>query len=164
MADTPLLHEPVAYLIDLRSRCHAENPRISSSSGSRTTRSSSIARSTMVGTSGGRGDAASADRRCVPVSACIATAPTSHSPTDIAAIEARHQVLALLDRLPARQRQVIAWTYYGANLRKFAETLQMTADAARRNLYNARETCGSSPGSGHKHPPANLPNDDFLRR
>jgi RNA polymerase sigma-70 factor (ECF subfamily) len=60
--------------------------------------------------------------------------------TDIDAIEHRHTVLALLDRLPLRQRQVLAWTYDGATTSEIAETLQISPDAVRSNLYHARTT------------------------
>jgi RNA polymerase sigma factor (sigma-70 family) len=60
--------------------------------------------------------------------------------TDIDALEHRHTVLAVLDRLPLRQRQVLAWTYDGATTTEIAETLQISSDAVRSNLYHARTT------------------------
>jgi RNA polymerase sigma factor (sigma-70 family) len=63
--------------------------------------------------------------------------------TDIDALEHRHTVLAILDRLPLRQRQVLAWTYDGATTTEIAETLQISPDAVRSNLRHARTTLRS---------------------
>lgn len=60
--------------------------------------------------------------------------------TDIDALEHRHTVLAVLERLPLRQRQVLAWTYDGATTTEIAETLHISPDAVRANLYHARTT------------------------
>lgn len=60
--------------------------------------------------------------------------------TDIDALEHRHTVLALLDRLPDRQRQVLAWTYDGATTAEIAEALKISPDAVRSNLHHARTT------------------------
>lgn len=53
-------------------------------------------------------------------------------------IEQRHAVLRLLDRLPSRQRQVMAWTYDGAKPSEIAEALQIGSDAVRSTLHKAR--------------------------
>lgn len=60
--------------------------------------------------------------------------------TDIDALEHRHTVLAILDRLPLRQRQVLAWTYDGATTAEIAEALRISPDAVRSNLHHARAT------------------------
>ncbi|MGH3784101.1 MAG: RNA polymerase sigma factor [Pseudonocardiaceae bacterium] len=60
--------------------------------------------------------------------------------TDIDALEHRHTVLAILDRLPLRQRQVLAWTYDGATPTEIAETLHISPEAVRSNLHHARTT------------------------
>jgi RNA polymerase sigma factor (sigma-70 family) len=60
--------------------------------------------------------------------------------TDIDALEYRHTVLALLERLPLRQRQVLAWTYDGATTTEIAKSLQISPDAVRSNLRHARTT------------------------
>lgn len=60
--------------------------------------------------------------------------------TDLAAAEQRHSVLRVLDRLPSRQRQVMAWTYDGATPSEIATELQITPDAVRSNLKKARAT------------------------
>jgi RNA polymerase sigma-70 factor (ECF subfamily) len=48
------------------------------------------------------------------------------------------RVLQLLDRLPARQRQVMAWTYDGYAPKEIASQLGTTSDAVRSNLHLAR--------------------------
>ncbi|MFC4859384.1 RNA polymerase sigma factor [Actinophytocola glycyrrhizae] len=58
--------------------------------------------------------------------------------SDIRAIEQRYDVLRLLDKLPPRQRQVLAWTYEGYTPTEIAEELQLTPEAVRANLYKAR--------------------------
>lgn len=58
--------------------------------------------------------------------------------TELAALEERHAVLRCLDRLPSRQRQVMAWTYDGAAPAEIADALRITAEAVRANLYKAR--------------------------
>lgn len=47
-------------------------------------------------------------------------------------------VLRLLARLPARQRQVMAWTYDGATPTEIAEALRISSDAVRGSLKKAR--------------------------
>jgi RNA polymerase sigma factor (sigma-70 family) len=66
--------------------------------------------------------------------------PLFISDTDIDALEYRHTVLALLDRLPPRQRQVLAWTYDGATNTEITEALKISSDAVRSNLRHARAT------------------------
>jgi DNA-binding CsgD family transcriptional regulator len=58
--------------------------------------------------------------------------------TDIDEVEHRHTLLRLLDLLPQRQRQVLAWIYDGASINETADALQITRDAVRSNLYKAR--------------------------
>lgn len=60
--------------------------------------------------------------------------------TDLDALEQRHSVLRLIDQLPPRQRQVMAWTYDGATPSEIATELQITPDAVRSNLKKARAT------------------------
>lgn len=62
------------------------------------------------------------------------------SGTDIGALEQRHDVLRLLEQLPPRQRQVMAWTYDGATPTEIAETLQIKPEAVRGSLKKARVT------------------------
>ncbi|WP_167493127.1 RNA polymerase sigma factor [Micromonospora ureilytica] len=47
-------------------------------------------------------------------------------------------VLRMLDELPARQRQVMAWTYDGYKPAEIAELLQLDPAAVRGNLRKAR--------------------------
>jgi RNA polymerase sigma factor (sigma-70 family) len=58
--------------------------------------------------------------------------------TDVAAWEQRHEVLRILDQLPARQRQVLAWRLDGYQPAEIAAELRMTADAVRSSLLKAR--------------------------
>ncbi|MEV0644701.1 RNA polymerase sigma factor [Phytomonospora sp. NPDC050363] len=58
--------------------------------------------------------------------------------TDIEAWEGRHHVLGLLDLLPARQRQVLAWWLDGFRATEIAVELRMSPDAVRASLFRAR--------------------------
>ncbi|GGN93783.1 RNA polymerase sigma24 factor [Streptomyces albiflavescens] len=66
--------------------------------------------------------------------------PTSllPSPDSLKEWESHHQVLALLQHLPPRQRQVLAWRFNGYTPQEIAEQLGMTATAVRSNLKKAR--------------------------
>ncbi|WP_449060588.1 RNA polymerase sigma factor [Planomonospora algeriensis] len=66
--------------------------------------------------------------------------PTSLLPhPDAAAIwETRQVTLRMLESLPPRQRQVLTWTLNGFTPSEIAEQLQMTADAVRGSLRDAR--------------------------
>ena len=68
-----------------------------------------------------------------------AGAPLLAPDTDVAELESRHTVLALLEHLPPRQRQVMAWTYDDATPTEIAAALQITSDALRSNLHKARD-------------------------
>lgn len=63
--------------------------------------------------------------------------------TDIDTLENRHTLLALLDHLPPRQRQVLAWTYDGASTAEIAAALTISEDSVRSNLSHARATMRS---------------------
>jgi len=63
---------------------------------------------------------------------------------DIVAWEQRHDVLQILDRLPARQRQVLAWTLDGYSRMEIAAELRMTAEAVRSSLAKARRALAAS--------------------
>ncbi|MEO7195638.1 MAG: sigma-70 family RNA polymerase sigma factor [Pseudonocardiaceae bacterium] len=58
--------------------------------------------------------------------------------TDWDAFEQRHEILRVLERLPLRQRQVMAWTYDGCTPTEIAEALKMTPEAVRGSLKKAR--------------------------
>jgi RNA polymerase sigma factor (sigma-70 family) len=58
--------------------------------------------------------------------------------TSVEAWEQRHEVLRLLDRLPPRQRQVLAWALDGYTPAEIADELEIAPDAARANLMKAR--------------------------
>ncbi|MGX7828276.1 RNA polymerase sigma factor [Actinokineospora sp. 24-640] len=62
------------------------------------------------------------------------------STEQILAYEQRHHALRLLNTLPPRQRQVLAWTLDGHTPTEIAEELQITSDAVRANLHKARRT------------------------
>jgi RNA polymerase sigma factor (sigma-70 family) len=64
--------------------------------------------------------------------------PLLPADTDIEALEQRHDVLRLLAQLPARQRQVMAWTYDGATPTEIADALRINPDAVRGSLKKAR--------------------------
>lgn len=58
--------------------------------------------------------------------------------TNVEAWEQRHDVLRVLDRLPPRQRQVMAWTLDGYTPSEIADELNITAEAVRASLKKAR--------------------------
>jgi RNA polymerase sigma-70 factor (ECF subfamily) len=68
----------------------------------------------------------------------LAGTPQLISADEILAYEQRHDVLCLLDTLPARQRQVLAWLFDGYTPKEIAEELQLTPETVRANLYKAR--------------------------
>ncbi|HEY3469700.1 MAG TPA: sigma-70 family RNA polymerase sigma factor [Amycolatopsis sp.] len=53
-------------------------------------------------------------------------------------MEKRNHVLRMLDQLPPRQRQVLAWTLDGYSPAEIAEELNITPEAARSALFKAR--------------------------
>jgi RNA polymerase sigma factor (sigma-70 family) len=63
--------------------------------------------------------------------------------TGIAAWEQRHYVLWILDQLPPRQRQVLAWTLCGYTPTETANELRMKPEAVRASLAKARRTVAS---------------------
>ena len=67
-------------------------------------------------------------------------APLLPSQTNLEAWEQRHEILRLLATLPARQRQVMAWTLDGYGPSEIAEELRITPEAVRSNLMKARRT------------------------
>ena len=69
-----------------------------------------------------------------------AGSPLLKPDTDLEDFEHRHTILALLDTLPMRQRQVLAWTYDGATPADIAEALQLSTDNVRSHLRHARNT------------------------
>jgi RNA polymerase sigma factor (sigma-70 family) len=58
--------------------------------------------------------------------------------TDLDAFEQRHHILVLLEQLPLRQRQVMAWTYDGCEDTEIAEELKITLEAVRGSRKKAR--------------------------
>jgi RNA polymerase sigma-70 factor (ECF subfamily) len=58
--------------------------------------------------------------------------------TDALAFEERHEVVRLLQLLPPRQRQVLAWTFDGYTPKEIARELQLTPEAVRASLLKAR--------------------------
>ncbi|MDQ2879792.1 MAG: RNA polymerase sigma factor [Actinomycetota bacterium] len=59
---------------------------------------------------------------------------------DVGTWEQRHPVLAVLDRLSPRQRQVMAWTLDGYAPAEIASELQISFQTVRASLTQARRT------------------------
>ncbi|MEX5634856.1 sigma-70 family RNA polymerase sigma factor [Parafrankia sp. FMc2] len=76
-----------------------------------------------------------------------ARSPLLGSPADLDAVIGRHEVLRLLDLLPPRQRQVMAWAVDGYTPGEIAQELRMEPDAVRASLYKARRAL-----AGHVDP------------
>src|SRR5215475_7727609 len=64
--------------------------------------------------------------------------PPLRSPSPTEEWEQRHEILRLLRSLPARQRQVMAWTLDDYTPTEIAEILGMEPAAVRQNLRRAR--------------------------
>lgn len=88
-----------------------------------------------------------ASRALVRRIASVAEDPIGDSPehssllpslTNVEMWEQRCEVLRLLDRLPPRQRQVMAWTLDGYPPAEIADELEITPEAVRANLMKAR--------------------------
>jgi RNA polymerase sigma-70 factor (ECF subfamily) len=65
--------------------------------------------------------------------------------TDVVAWEQRHDVLQVLDALPPRQRQVLAWAVDGYTPAEIADELKMSPDAVRASLRKARRALATHP-------------------
>jgi RNA polymerase sigma factor (sigma-70 family) len=59
---------------------------------------------------------------------------------DVETWEARHEILAVLNRLSPRQRQVMAWTLDGYAPAEIASELQISFQTVQANLIQARRT------------------------
>lgn len=59
--------------------------------------------------------------------------------TNVTAWEQQHEVLRLLDLLPPRQRQVMAWTLEGYAPAEIAQELKIESEAVRSSLSKARK-------------------------
>ncbi|MFJ1543298.1 RNA polymerase sigma factor [Micromonospora chalcea] len=68
------------------------------------------------------------------------------SPDDAVRWEEEQKVLRMLDALPARQRQVMAWTYDGYKPAEIAELLQLDPAAVRSTLRKARRALAARIG------------------
>ena len=64
--------------------------------------------------------------------------PLLRTPTNVEAWEQQHEVLRLLDQLPSRQRQVLAWTLDGYPPEEIAKELGITPEAVRSSRWKAR--------------------------
>ncbi|PNE17542.1 hypothetical protein B1H26_21685 [Amycolatopsis sp. BJA-103] len=60
--------------------------------------------------------------------------------------EQHRDAIAAIQQLPARQRQVMAWTYDGFRPQEIAQILGITGDDVRANLYKARQTLRKTRG------------------
>jgi RNA polymerase sigma-70 factor (ECF subfamily) len=67
-------------------------------------------------------------------------------PTD--AWHLRHELITALAALPARQRQVMAWTLSGYTPTEIAEELSLTSDQVRANLRLARRALATPSSNG----------------
>jgi RNA polymerase sigma-70 factor (ECF subfamily) len=74
--------------------------------------------------------------------------PLLQPEADVAAFEERHEVLRILELLPPRQRQVMAWTFDGYKPAEIAKELKMRPEAVRSSLLKARRTLGGLLGEG----------------
>ena len=91
-------------------------------------------------------------RRTASVEEDLVDDPPEHSSllptlTSMEAWEQRHEVLRLLDRLPPRQRQVLAWTLDGYTPTEIADELKITPEAVRANLMKARRALAEHLGT-----------------
>jgi RNA polymerase sigma factor (sigma-70 family) len=84
----------------------------------------------------------------VPTSGLSEATPLLRIDGDIAEWEQRHDVIAILDQLPSRQRQVLAWTLDGHSPREIAAELKMTPEAVRSSLKLARRAVAALLTSG----------------
>ncbi|MFJ5551192.1 RNA polymerase sigma factor [Streptomyces sp. NPDC093225] len=78
--------------------------------------------------------------------------PTSllANPDAIAEWETLHDLLPLLDSLPARQRQILAWTLSGFTPGDIAEQLCLGDEAVRASLYKARRAMAKAIKEGEE--------------
>ncbi|MGH3995514.1 MAG: RNA polymerase sigma factor, partial [Pseudonocardiaceae bacterium] len=67
--------------------------------------------------------------------------------TNVLAWEQQHEVLRLLDLLPPRQRQVMAWTLEGYAPAEIAKELKIESDAVRSSLSKTRKTLAQHLGT-----------------
>lgn len=69
---------------------------------------------------------------------------TEHSPNmavgcELTAADAKQDIRMALQQMPARQRQMLAWSFEGYTPTEIAAQLRMTPEAARSSLYKARK-------------------------
>lgn len=75
----------------------------------------------------------------IPVEDVEEHAPHHAGGCEMAAAEARLDVCEAIRKLPARQRQVLAWSFEGYTPTEIAEHLRKTPDAVRASLYKGRQ-------------------------
>ncbi|MFG1740243.1 RNA polymerase sigma factor [Micromonospora chalcea] len=61
------------------------------------------------------------------------------TPCDSSLAETKYDILTAMQKLPTRQRQVLAWSLDGHTPAEIAEHLQMTPEAVRASLYKSRK-------------------------
>lgn len=83
-----------------------------------------------------------------PVDAVPEPTALVNAPADLTEVEEHHKVLTLLDLLPPRQRQVLAWTLDGYKPAEIAADLGITPEAVRGSLMKARRTLAEHMGPG----------------
>ena len=84
----------------------------------------------------------------VPTTGLSDTTPLLKIEGNIAEWEQKHDIIAILDKLPSRQRQVLAWTLDGHSPREIAAELKMTPEAVRSSLKLARRAVAALLTSG----------------
>ncbi|MGW7071877.1 RNA polymerase sigma factor [Streptomyces sp. NPDC054855] len=66
--------------------------------------------------------------------------PLVPHPDALSEWESKHSILRILQNLPPRQRQVLAWTFSGYTPTEIAAEIDLTPAAVRSNLKKARRT------------------------
>jgi RNA polymerase sigma factor (sigma-70 family) len=79
----------------------------------------------------------------------VAEPPEPHNPllrsTAVEHWEQHQDIVRTLAPLPPRQRQVMAWIFFGYTPAEIADELRMTPEAVRSSLYQARRALAAHP-------------------
>jgi RNA polymerase sigma factor (sigma-70 family) len=78
----------------------------------------------------------------------VVRTPLLRPECDFEEFDRRHWILAEIRKLPPRQRQVMAWTYAGADAKEIASELRITEADVRQNLSKARAKLRRSRANG----------------
>lgn len=74
----------------------------------------------------------------IPVENIEEHLPPKAGGCEIAAADTRHDIRKAVEKLPPRQRQVLAWSFEGYTPTEIAEHLSMKPEAVRSSLYQGR--------------------------